>query len=190
MRHTSRRLLTVPMVLLLATLVRPAPAPAQEELPADLGVVVRYTMFDDAPGFDDAVGIGGRAMAFFHPRWGLEVDGIYTSTDGPAAYWPDVAVFTAHGRVLHGIPVSSSGTSHLLLGLGFAHNRYGKDPSWQDTGVGALVGLRLGVSHHWSVRFDATYDFLPDSGEIDDFGHLGLQAGIGYNPRWTGPKRP
>lgn len=172
----------------LALLPLAGAARAQSEAPpADIGVFGRFTRFDKDLDYDNKIGIGGRAMAFFLPRWGVEVDASFTPTHGPAAT-PDVNVFTTHGRVLYGLPLGAR--SLLLFGLGYVHNDYRKDvPHWGDSGPAALVGARIAAGQRWSFRFDATYDYMVDSADLWDLGHLGLQAGIGWNPLYRHPTR-
>lgn len=192
MENVQRNFSRLSATLWLATVaLLPLAAAARADeppLPADIGVFGRYTRFDKDVQFDNKLGVGGRVMAFFLPRWGVEVDASFTPTHGTAAA-PDVNVFTTHGRVLYGLPIAER--SQLLLGLGYAHNDYMRDvPHWGDSGPGALVGLRLGLNDRWTARFDATYDYMFGSADLWDLGHLGLQAGLGWSPLYRHPTRP
>lgn len=186
-RSSRRHLAPLVLAAILAGLAA-GPTRAQESpLPSDIGIFGRWTRFDKDVQFDNKIGIGGRVTAFFLPRWGVDVDGSFTPTHGAGGV-SDVTVFTTHGRVLYGIPLSPR--AQLLGGFGYVHNDYGKDvPHWGDSGLGALVGLRLGLGTRWSLRGDATYDYMLGSADLWDLGHLGLQVGLGWNPMYHHPTR-
>lgn len=185
--HTRRPLAILLLAAALGAVASGAARADEGALPSDIGVFGRWTRFDKDVQFDNKIGIGGRLTAFFLPRWGVDIDGSFTPTHGKDGA-TDVNVFTTHGRVLYGIPLSPK--AQLLGGLGYVHNDYGKDvPHWGDSGLDALVGLRLALNTRWSVRFDATYDYMLGSADLWDLGHIGLQAGLGWNPMYHHPTR-
>jgi outer membrane protein OmpA-like peptidoglycan-associated protein len=162
-------LTAAPLMLALAT-----PAAAQRRGTLELGALANYAMFDDDLNLDDAVGVGGRLGWYFSDEWALEADGGLTPTQaGPV----DVDAMPIHVRLLRSLPAGER--IALLLGGGWAYQRFSNGSSEDENGVGGLAGLRLRLGKRLAVRGDVTADYMLDQAiATDDNLHFGALAGV------------
>jgi outer membrane protein OmpA-like peptidoglycan-associated protein len=124
--------------------------------------------YDSGLDLNDKIGFGGRLGYMFSDRIGLEGDIFYYSTEPNATGYtgPSMTEMPLHGRLTYNAPLGKSVSA--ILGLGATLNFWGGDSlkSWynttedQDAGPGALVGLRFGGAHPFSVRVDWTGDYI------------------------------
>ncbi|MGH7703664.1 MAG: thrombospondin type 3 repeat-containing protein, partial [Gemmatimonadales bacterium] len=162
------------------------PAAAQEAGSAEIGGFGRYTVFDSTLGLKNKIGVGGRLGLFVIPNLAIEGDASYTST-GVSTTTLKVSYIPLHARLIYNVPVAPRVA--WLLGLGYAHNQYGKDGSGSDDGVAGLVGLRFMVGQVLAVRLDGTLDYMPyKTLGASDLTHFALQTGLSALLGHHGPR--
>lgn len=180
------------LVRILATLaaVAPwAPTPAalgQEGGVVELGLFGRFTRFDETLGLDNRPGGGLRLGLFLNRIFSLELDGSYTSADGPAG--ATASYVPLHARALVHLPVGE--LSALSLGLGYVRHEYGDPFNASEDGVGGLAGARFALTPWLALRTDVTADYVPSpvNAANDNWnigGQLGLSFLLGAAPRDT-----
>jgi outer membrane protein OmpA-like peptidoglycan-associated protein len=162
-----------------------APAAGQKAGTVELGGFGRFTRFDKATNFDDRGGLGARLGVFVLPNLAVEGDASYTSTY--SLNQDLVRSIPIHARLVYNLPVGEHGA--LLVGGGYVRNLFRKSYRETNSGVGGLVGVRLGLGGLLSIRLDATGDYIPTAetnGPPQLVGiepkksnfHVGAQAGL------------
>ncbi|HKP50194.1 MAG TPA: OmpA family protein [Gemmatimonadales bacterium] len=137
----------------------------------------RYSFFDDTLGLDDKIGGGGSLGFFFLKNLAIEAEAATTTTDGPAGL--SVSNTPVRGRLTYHIPLGGNATS-IRIGAGYVRDMYGKDADTDEDGITGVLGLRLGLSEKFGVKFDGTIDYVPSpsAGTFDNYMNLGVQAGL------------
>ena len=177
--HPKSLLLTGALLLASA-----APALAQKAGTVELGFFGRYTWFDNTLNFENRVGIGGRLGVFVLSNFSVEGDASYTAT---ASQGDDfIRYIPIHARLLFNLPAGEH--TAFLVGAGYVRNLFRKSYRETNSGVGGLLGMRLGMGELLSIRLDATGDYIPTAESVNpqlagitakksNF-HLGGQAGL------------
>jgi outer membrane protein OmpA-like peptidoglycan-associated protein len=138
-----------------------------------------WTKFDESLGFKDRFGGGGLVGIFFAKNISLEGDASYTQTHldsgaGTFNYIPFRARLALH------LPLGSS-YSRLIIGAGYVRARYRDDLHQDDDGFTGQVGLKLGLSPHFALRFDGLIDYIPtpfnEGGGVGSNLHYSVRAG-------------
>lgn len=185
-----------------------APAMAQNKGTVELGGFVKFTDYDNSFGTAqknrNSWGGGGRLGYFFGPKWALELDGSVNATDVIEffnGFGSTALIYAPFHLRLNFNQKLGDGPFSWILGVGPAHNRYGKrvanEPGFKgdDWGVGALTGFRAMLTNWLAFRVDGTLDYIPSpnngSSEIvtqfagitasepaDKNVNLGAQAGL------------
>ncbi|MGH9258549.1 MAG: OmpA family protein [Acidimicrobiales bacterium] len=172
MSRFPSRLVLVAAAVIGAALARPAQA--QNSGTIDLGALARYSVYDEDLNLDDAWGPGGRLGYYFSDHWAIEADAGFTATQAGAA---SVDHTLAHVRLIRSVGLGKR--FDLLLGAGYAYNKFSNGTSESEHGAGGLAGLRLRLFEHIGLRADATADYMLDQAIApDDNIHLGAQAGV------------
>src|SRR5690606_18845615 len=136
----------------------------------EIGAFGSYTDFDSRFRLDQAFGFGGRLGVFLSSRWAIEGDAGYAkikANDEPfvagaaprpcptAGVCPDKWNFTPlYLRLAYNIPVGNR--SQVILGAHVTRLDY---DFTHETGYGALLGTRIGLSRILSLRLDAIGDW-------------------------------
>ena len=190
-------------VLLLALVlpvsgVFPHPAVAQWVEAVELGMLGRWGVYDGALGLDAAMGWGPRVGIHLGERWVVEGDWSFQNprAQGTITFESDESERprTSHdlfgGRLLFQHPLGDR--FGLLAGAGVQYDRYKGSPpvATSGTGVGVLLGLRVGLTRVLSLRLEGTvYQVGRDSDRTvprPTTRNGGLQAGLAYTFRGRG----
>ncbi len=172
MRHKGRVLLTI------AGALAAGPAMAQSGGTVELGVFGRWTRFPDTFKTDlthklpaeNGWGGGLRLGVFIVRNLALEADASYNKAD--AAGGGKVRHIPIHAGLTYNVPLG--GKFAFLLGARYVRNMYGEDADFDDNGIGALGGFRLGP-----IRAEATWDFVPkEDPDHGKYHNLGVNAGL------------
>ena len=162
------------------------PGVAQKAGAVEFGGFGRFTRFESDLNFDDRVGIGARLGVFVLRDLALEADASYTATASQGQEF--IRYIPLHGRLVYNLPFG--GHSALLIGGGYVHNLFREAYRETESGVGGLLGLRLGMGEVLSIRLDGTVDYIlnPANSSVptqlagvkagDKDWHLGAQAGL------------
>jgi outer membrane protein OmpA-like peptidoglycan-associated protein len=136
------------------------PAAAQRPGSFELYGFGTWTKFDESLVFKDRFGAGGLLGFFIAKNIALEGDASYTQTHldiglpGTFSYVPVRARLAAH------LPLGSS-RSRLILSAGYVAALYRDDVHENDNGFTGLVGLKLALTRHLSLRTDGIIDYIP-----------------------------
>jgi outer membrane protein OmpA-like peptidoglycan-associated protein len=151
------------------------PAAAQRQGVIELGAFAPYTVYDTEIGLDEAVGLNGRLGWYFAKNWAFEVDAGLTSTEATTGGAPYDNI-PVHVRLLRSV---GGDRMALLLGAGWAHNQFKNGSTYDENGVGGLIGLRLRLTKRIAIRGDVTADYMLDPAiSADDNLHYSAQAGV------------
>jgi len=190
-----RRILVVTAFGLLA--VSPAAAQKPQKGTWELGGFGRYNWYDGSFNQSDSTkgqnswGGGGRIGYFFSPKWNLELDGSYNTTDidepgGPQSVGLTYLPF--HLGVNYNARISNSFMFHI--GPRLNYNSYSVSDGasaaqveqfeGSDFGFGGITGFRLKFSDAISARLDGTLDFIPSPKNDDASSNTmaGVQLGL------------
>ncbi len=157
--------------------------PAAAQLPGtvELGVMGRFTIFDNPLGLADQPGVGGRFGFFVARNIAVEGDASYTETDlgvgGRASYIP------IHARLVWNPPLHPRVA--LLVGAGYVRNEYRMDVNASDNGIAGVLGLRVRLSEVVSLRGEGTLDYMIDvptgfPNDADPYYNVGAQLGLSF----------
>lgn len=170
----------------IAALLIAVPAAAQQPRAGsvEIGAFGSYTSFDSRFRLDDGVAFGGRLGVFLSKRWAIEGDAAYgkiKANDEPlvpgAAPRPcpqpgvcgkDWNYTPLYLRLAYNVPVGNR--SQVILGAHVVRLDY---DFTHETGFGALLGTRIGLSPSVAIRLDAIGDWnntdavTPDNDDTD-----------------------
>jgi len=157
-----------------------APAEAQQRGTVELGAFGRYTAYgDDISGLrlGNAIGGGLRLGYFLSPILAIEADAAYTRPESKVITGQDPSHVPFHLRAVLNFPFSER--TGLLLGFGGVVDKYAKGYDINGKGIGALAGVRLGLTRMVALRVDATWDriLVPET-NTSRYTNWGLQAGL------------
>ena len=157
-----------------------APATAQQRGTVELGAFGRYTAYgDEISGLrlDNAMGGGLRLGYFLSPILAIEGDVAYARPGSSVITAQDPSHVPIHLRAL--LNVQFSDRTGLLLGFGGVVDKYAKGYDINGKGIGALAGVRLGLTPAVALRLDATWDrILAPETNTSRYTNWGLQAGV------------
>ena len=161
--------------ILAALAISAVPAFAQHGGTIELGGFMRYGDYDDQFNLDAAAGYGARFGIFFSPKFFIEADGAFVPTKLGSI---DVDHTPIHVRLTGNFGFTKR--LALLLGAGWAYNKFGNGVDEQENGVGGLAGLRLSLGKRLAVRGAVTADYMFDhaSGVANPTFHYAAQAGV------------
>lgn len=168
--------------LLLSTAV--VPASAQQAGAVEIGGFGRYTKFENKLNFDNKFGVGGRLGIFVLNNLAIEGDASYTKTKSQGGL--GIKYIPIHARLVYNVPVAEH--SAFLIGAGYVRNLFRDSYRETNSGVGGLVGVRVGLGSVLALRLDGTGDYIPTAESVNpqipgvqakksNF-HLGAQAGL------------
>ncbi len=169
--HTSQRIAGI----LAALVISAVPLAAQHGGTIELGGFVRYGDYDDQLNLDAAAGYGGRFGIFFSPKFFIEADGAFVPTKSGSI---DVDHTPIHVRLTGNFGFTKR--LALLLGAGWAYNKFGNGVDEQENGAGGLAGLRLSLGKRLALRGDVIADYMFDhaSSVANPTVHYAAQAGV------------
>lgn len=168
----------------VAALGAATPALAQDRGTFDLGLLGRYSLFDDDLQVDNSFGFGGRAGLFLLRNLALELEYTRVSADisggGGSVDFDPFAL-----RLAWHIPFTERWNG--IIGGGWVRDRF-ETPSgyrWSDDGFQALAGLQYNFNQRVGLRFDAVGDaMMSPFGETSTTdlktGNIHLQAGLNF----------
>ena len=197
----------------LLGLAAPSTALAQEKGTWEIGAFARYNDFSNSYEVEEktsnAFGAGFRLGYFLNSKWSLEFDATGNWTDVQEYFrgFQSTALtyYPFRLRLLYNHKFGGDdGRVSWFLGVGPAHNRYGKDVPGQpgfdgtDWAIAPTTGFRIKLLDALALRIDGTLDYIwnPNNGkdEIvsqflgitqpvpDKNVNLGLQAGLSWFP--------
>lgn len=156
-------------------------AEAQRPGVIELGVYGRRHWFGDSYSLQDKAGPGARLGFFFLPNVEAEASAHYIPTRTRSGD-DRVDFFSVSGRLQYNLPVGEH--TALLIGAGGTWNKYSKNASGDEFGVGGLAGIRLGLGEVLSIRLDGTLDYMGSPNEdlspASKDWHYGFQAGLSW----------
>lgn len=172
---------TVVLALLAGTTLS-----AQQSHAPELGLFGRYTHYSNAVALDDAVGLGLRAGYYLSPVFSVEADASYSTSSQGAL---DGSHLPIHARALLNLPFSDR--LSVFLGTGPMLDRYAKDLSATNVGLGTTLGARFGITSKIMLRAGATWDWVTiTQAGSPTYGNLGMDLGLAYFPSRSGGLSP
>lgn len=182
-----------PFCLILGTLaVAVIPAQAQRRGTLELGAFAHYNVYDTDIGLDDGTGFGGRLGWFFSDNWSIEADGGLVPTTNKATS-ADVDHVPVHVRFMGNVVLGSR--LGLVLGAGWAYNKFSNGLSGTENGIGGVAGVRMRLGNRFALRGEVLADYMFDQLVAADANlHYGVQAGVslllGAGPRKKEEEKP
>jgi outer membrane protein OmpA-like peptidoglycan-associated protein len=204
----------------LAGIAAPSAALAQEKGTWEIGAFARYNDFSDSYEVEERAsnvyGFGVRLGRFFSPTWALEFDatGNWTDVRGYFVGFQSTALtyYPFRLRLMFNKRLGGEdGKVSWFLGVGPAHNRYGKNVPGQpgfdgtDWAIAPTMGFRFHLLESLALRLDGTLDYIwnPNNGKdeiVNQFGgitqpapeknvNLGAQAGLSWFPNMCNKDR-
>jgi len=168
---------------LLTLFVPPA---AAQQTGLELGAFAQASYWEESIGFEQGSGGGGVRVGFFPIRnLLLEGEGGFVPTDARGGL--RVSYIPLRARLLFNLPVGEHGA--ILLGGGYARNEFRRDIDTHEDGVTALLGARLGLPSHTSIRISTSLDYIPSPSielypagalEPDHNVNWNIQVGLGF----------
>jgi outer membrane protein OmpA-like peptidoglycan-associated protein len=156
------------------------PLAAQETfLPVEIGAFGQYTKFAAVTKLDNAFGLGATVSIPIYQPFAFQYEGDFGSTKSTR-----VGKLTALNNrfdIVYHHPIGDRRT--LFFGGGWTGSRYKTDTTYNqyDSGLNALVGVRICVSDNWAFRGSAVMDFKDPSDQVptgDRTQTLSLRAGL------------
>jgi len=168
--HTSPRIAGI----LAALAISAVPLAAQHGGTIELGGFARWGTYDSQLNLDDAPGVGGRLGIFFSSKFLIEGDGALAPTQAAGV---DVDHKPFHVRLMGNLPFGKR--MALLLGGGWAYNKFSNGIDATENGIGGLAGLRMSLGKRLSLRGEVIADYMLDqaAGAADPTVHYAVQAG-------------
>jgi outer membrane protein OmpA-like peptidoglycan-associated protein len=160
------------------------PLQGQQAGAVEIGGFGRYTKFESKLNFDNKIGVGGRLGVFVLNNLAIEGDASYTKTKSQGGL--AIKYIPIHARLVYNVPVAER--SAILIGAGYVRNLFRENYRETNSGVGGLVGVRVGLGSVLALRLDGTGDYIPTAESVNpqlpgvqakksNF-HLGAQAGL------------
>jgi outer membrane protein OmpA-like peptidoglycan-associated protein len=177
----SRALRAVPF--LVALLVPPV---AAQQTGLELGAFAQVSYWESSLHFDQGAGGGGVRIGFF-PMGNLLLEGEGGFVPTEARSGVRVSYIPLRARLLFNFPAGEH--SAVLLGGGYARNEFRRDIHTHEDGVTGLLGLRLGLPSHTSIRISTSLDYIPSPSidlypapalEPDNNVNWNIQVGLGF----------
>lgn len=132
------------------------PVQAQQAGTVEIGAFGRYTKFESKLNFDNRLGVGGRLGVFVVRNLALEGDVTYTRTKSDGGL--ELRHTPIHARLIYNVPVAEK--TAVLVGAGYVRNLFRASYRETEDGIGGLLGVRFGLSDLFSLRLDATGDYI------------------------------
>ena len=154
-------------------------ATAQSPGAFEIGGFTRAAFFGDTLNLDQQLG-GGGWLGFFPVR--------NLAIEGEASYVKSKLIGTGtrvsnipiRGRLTYNIPVGENASS-FQIGAGYVRDMYRKNQHFNENGITALAGLRLGATENVGIRLSGTMDYIPSPSQnrADHYVNWGIQLGVG-----------
>jgi outer membrane protein OmpA-like peptidoglycan-associated protein len=135
--------------------------------------------FSDTTQVDNHLGGGGWLGIYPVRNLALHAEASYTDTRLIGLGTP-VSNIPLRARLTYTIPLGDF-ASGLQIGAGYVRNLYRNNVHFDEDGVTALVGLRLGLTENVQLRVAGVADWIPSptQNRSDHYMNFGIQTGIG-----------
>jgi OmpA-OmpF porin, OOP family len=154
-------------------------AMAQSPGAFEIGGFARAAFFGDTLNLDQQLGGGG--WLGFYPFRNLAIEGEASYVNSKLiGTGTRVSNIPLRGRLTYNIPLGDY-ASAFQIGAGYVRDMYRKDQHFNENGVTALAGLRMGVSDNVGIRLSGTLDYIPSPSQnrADHYLNWGIQLGVG-----------
>jgi outer membrane protein OmpA-like peptidoglycan-associated protein len=182
-----------PFVVAAALIANASPSrvAAQPAGTAELGVLGRYTIMADKLGVENMPAGGGRLGLFFYRNLEAEAELTYGRADvkDKTAFLTKYSDPLWNYRLTYNAPFG--GSNAFLIGGGYAYDAFGyaREKPRRAGGPSGLLGVRVGLGNHWSVRVEGHGHYAlkvdPDTKvgtpAQEAYSNVGVQAGLSYS---------